>query len=49
MDEAQIVDRLDREDTFRHVKLGDVLGERIVLDQPGVSALATPPSSMAEA
>lgn len=39
MNEAQVVDRLDGENAFRHVKLGDVLGEGIVLDQPVLSAL----------
>jgi len=37
MDEAQVVDRFYGEDTLRHVELGHVLGERVVLDQPVVS------------
>jgi hypothetical protein len=35
MNEAKLVDGLDGEDTFRHVKLGHILGKGIVLDQPG--------------
>jgi hypothetical protein len=34
MDEAQVVDRLDGQDTFRHIELSDVFREGIVLDQP---------------
>lgn len=34
MNEAEIVDSFDGEDTFRHVELSHVLGERVVLDQP---------------
>ena len=35
MDESQLVNCLDREDALRHVELGHVLRESVVLDQPG--------------
>jgi len=34
MDESELVNGLDREDTLGHVELGHVLRESIVLDQP---------------
>lgn len=34
MDKAQLMNGLDRQDTLGHVKLGDVLRECVVLDQP---------------
>ena len=37
VDEAEVVDGLDGKDAFRHVELGHVLGECVVLDQPGAS------------
>lgn len=38
MDKAEIVHCLDGENTLCHVKLGHVFGERVVLDQPIISA-----------
>ena len=37
MNKAELVDCLDGEDTFRHVELGYILGEGVVLDQPKMS------------
>lgn len=34
MYETEVVDRFDRKNTFRHVELAYILGERIILDQP---------------
>lgn len=34
MDEAELVNSLDGEDAFGHVKLGHVFGEGVVLDEP---------------
>lgn len=34
MDKAQLVDGLDCQDALGHIELGDVLRERVILDQP---------------
>ena len=38
VDEAEIMDGLNGENTFCHVELGDILGKGIVFDQPKSSA-----------
>ena len=36
MNEAKLVYSFDGQDALGHVELCDILGERVVLDQPGV-------------
>jgi hypothetical protein len=43
MDKAELMNSLDRQDTFGHVEFGNVFRERIVLDQPELGPNPTRP------